>query len=186
MSSRARHPGSLLAAAGAGLGLLALWMPWYRVTIPDSLKSSVDALTGNGNNPFGALVHGLLRALPHSITGNGWQVMQGGDIALAIACGGVLAAIYAGEAGAAAAGGVAIATIAVVHLLNLPGPSEYVHAQYGAWAALLAGAAAAAGGWWANAPAPARRTSALPAQDPVWPGYEPPPAPLHSVAPPGR
>ena len=66
MSSRARHPGSLLAAAGAGLGLLALWMPWYRVTIPDSLKSSVDALTGNGNNPFGALVHGLLRALPHS------------------------------------------------------------------------------------------------------------------------
>lgn len=186
MSSRARHPGSLVAAAGAALALLALWMPWYRLTISDAVKSSVDALTGNGNNPFGALVHGFLQALPHSITGDGWQVLHGGDVALALACGGVLVAAYAGEAGAVVAGGVAIAAIAVVHLLNLPGPSQYVHAQYGIWAALLGGATAAAGGWWANAPAPPRRTSALPAQDPVWPGYEPPAAPLHSVAPPGR
>lgn len=189
MSPRARHPGAMLAATGAAAAALSLWMPWYRLTIPAELRTSIDSFTGNGNNPLGALVHGFLSALPASITANGWQALHGADVALLLVAGAVLVALRVGEVGAAAAGGVTIAAIAVVHLLDPPGPARYVDARYGIWVALVGGGLVALGAWWANAPAPPRSTSALPVQEPTWPAHEPGPpgaGAVHSVAPPGR
>ena len=110
------------------------------------------------------LPKGIAAVLPSQITGNGWQVMHGGDVALAIISGAALLvalAVGGGLSGVnievSAAGrfvaalGAAAVAIAGYHVVSKPGMgagalSADVSVKYGLWVAVLGGIAMIAGG----------------------------------------
>ncbi|HVP03054.1 MAG TPA: hypothetical protein VMT10_10835 [Solirubrobacteraceae bacterium] len=179
MSSRSSaHTGLLAAAGGAAAVLASLWLPWYLIRIPQAFRDALSSLGGGQAQPgvapnspgaqlgaaLGGVMKGIAAVLPSQITGNGWQVMHGGDVALAIVAGAALlvalavggglsgVAIEPGTAGrfVAALGGVAVG-IAGYHVVQRPGMgagalSADVSVKYGIYVAILGGLAMIGGG----------------------------------------
>ncbi|MCU0257618.1 MAG: hypothetical protein MUF56_01160 [Solirubrobacteraceae bacterium] len=217
MSSRTSpQTALLLAGAGAAAVLGSLWLPWYTIRFPDSFKDALGQLggaaspAGSSSAPadqiaagFGAMMKGLVAAIPTEITGDGWQTLGGADWALAILAGIALIAVLAvggglrsvrADAGAtgrviAGIGGIC-AAIALYHLVKKPGTGlsggalggfdDIITVRYGLYLAIAGGLLMVAGGLLAGrSGAPA----AVPAEAvvPEAPAYTPP-APY---APPG-
>ncbi len=178
MSTRSSAPTGLIVAAFGALGVLAsLWLPWYLIRIPQAFRDMLSNLGGGAAQPgaapspgtdlstaLGGVMKGLAAAIPNEITGTGWQVMHGGDVALAVIAGAALLIVMAvvggltgvkielGAAGrfVAALGAVAVA-IAVYHVVSRPGSgtggfTNMVSVKYGIWVAVAGGVAMVAGG----------------------------------------
>ena len=178
MSSRPSAPTGLLVAAAGAAGVLAsLWLPWYLIRLPQAFRDALSSLGGQAQpgvapsspgaalgSALGGVMKGLAAALPTEITGNGWQVMHGGDVALAVVAGAALLvalAVGGGLSGVnieldaagrfvAALGATAVA-IAGYHVVSRPGMgngalSADVSVKYGIWVAVLGGIAMIAGG----------------------------------------
>jgi hypothetical protein len=179
MSARTSTPrGVIVAAFGALAALVSLWLPWYTIKLPDLFRGAFDKLgsggasgagtgTGSGSaaDAMAGLFKGLASALPSEITGKGWQVMSGGDVALAVAAGAamlLLAAVGGGfgssvriDRGLAGrlvfVAGLVVTGIAVYHVVSKPGAgagslSSIVTVKMGIWVATAAGLMMVAGG----------------------------------------
>lgn len=218
MSSRTSpQTGLLLAGVGAAGVLGSLWLPWYTVKLPQAFRDLFSKLGGSGttstatpSNPgdqiaagFGAMMKGLVAAIPDEITGNAWQtlgtadwilaVLSGLALLAALAIGGGLSGVRA-DAGAAgrfiAAAGAACAVVAVYHVVrhpgtggagaSLPGLDDAITVRYGVYVAALGGLLMIAGGLLAGgskvAPVMAESTVAAPVYTPPAP-YAPPATP---------
>ena len=201
MSNRPSAPrGVLLAAVGAFAALVALWLPWYTIKFPESFRDALGSIgsgaTGTGATgssaaggaagAFSGIFKGLAAALPSEITGKGWQVMSGGDVAIAVAAGAALLLIVAVGGGASgvriergiagrliALAGAVVTAIAVEHVINKPGGgagsfSSIVQIKYGVAVAAAGGLLMIIGGL---------LTTRLPqpeAAEPMTPTFEPP------------
>jgi hypothetical protein len=181
MSDSRLRPGHLVTLAGAAVTALALWLPWYAVTLPQEFRRAV--ADGAVPGTLGQLAREIISALPEHMDATGWQALDGIDVALL-----VIAVVVAGAvlvaAGAAApgiqvdlAGAARVATVAgaaatgfvLLKLVDQPGPNEIVSVRYGAWVALAGGALMLAGGRMAS------RDAAQPAPaPPLAPSYTPP------------
>jgi hypothetical protein len=224
MSSRTSpQTALLLAGAGAAAVLGSLWLPWYTIRIPDAFKDALGQLGGAGAPSgassssgdqiaagFGAMLQGLVAAIPSEMTGDGWQTLGGADWALAILAGIGLVAVLvvggglrsvradAGVVGRAIAGlGAICAAIALYHLLRKPGTGlsggafggldDVISVRYGLYVAIVGGLLMVAGGLLAgrgSAMAPAVAEAPVTPEAPVYtpPAPYAPPAPPH-VAP---
>ncbi len=181
MSTRSSAPrGVLLAGVGAFVALGSLWLPWYTIKFPDAFRDALGSVgsgagsakvTGAGGagagaagDAFAGMFKGLAALLPTEITGKGWQVMSGGDVALAVAACAALLLVLAVSGGAAgvridrgiagrliSAAGLVVAGIAVYHVVSKPGSgagefSAMVQVKLGLWVATAGGLAMIVGG----------------------------------------
>jgi hypothetical protein len=137
-----------LRLTGALAVLLSLWLPWYEIRIPDALRHAFDAPNAQMPPGFADFGRGLLSAIPPAIGLNGWQAMQNGDVALALLGGAVaLSVVLTVDVRAILAAAAAIAGVAIVHVLDQPGPNEYVAVKLGPWISLAGAAAIALSAW---------------------------------------
>ena len=101
-SSSSAPRGVLLAGLGALASLGSLWLPWYTIKLPDTIRGALGCLGSCGAaapgagataadpaagpaGAFAGLFKGLAAVMPEEITANGWTAMSGGDIGLAVA-----------------------------------------------------------------------------------------------------
>jgi hypothetical protein len=179
MSDSRLRPGHLVALAGAAVAAVALWLPWYAVTLPQQFRQAV--ADGAMPGTLGQLVRELVAVLPEHMDMTGWQALDGIDVALCViavvvagavlvAAGAVAPSIQVDAAGAArvaSMAGAAATALVLLKLIDPPGPHEIMSVRYGAWVALAGGVLMLAGGWMAS------RDVARPAP-PVGPAYTPP------------
>ena len=201
MSNRPSAPrGVLLAAVGAFAALVALWLPWYTIKFPESFRDALGSIgsgaTGTGATgssaaggaagAFSGIFKGLAAALPSEITGKGWQVMSGGDVAIAVAAGAALLLVVAVGGGASgvriergiagrliALAGAVVTAIAVEHVISKPGGgagsfSSIVQVKYGVAVAAAGGLLMIIGGLLTTRPPQAE------AAEPMTPTFQPP------------
>ena len=155
MEQKGLRSGHFLALAGALAAFASLWRPWYEVTFPQELR---DALTGQiGQDPglLGEMARGIATALPSTISASGWKELEGADAAVAVGAAVVIALVLgaggafgsavridsAAAARAIAAVGALGVVLALVHVVNRPGPasgpgSDFIHVAQGLWIAL--------------------------------------------------
>lgn len=180
MPSRSQAPrGPLLAGIGAAASLASLWLPWYTIKLPDLFRDAIGKV-GSGGTPgsgsgssgagsagdaFAGLFKGLAAALPTEITGKGWTVMSGGDVALAVAACTALLLVLAigGSLGSGvridreiagrliALAGLVVAAIALYHVVSKPGDgvggfSPVATVKLGIWVAAAGGLLMVVGG----------------------------------------
>jgi hypothetical protein len=170
-----------LRLTGAIAVIASLWLPWYGVSIPDSVRQAVDAQAGQMPPGFADFARGVLAALPSSIRLNGWQAFEGADVALALIAGAVaVSVLMTVDVRAVLGAAAALAGLVVVHILDQPGPNQIVSVKVGPWVA-LAGAAAIALSARAE-PTPVATPQTFPPSPPTDPWGPPAPA---SVPPPG-
>jgi hypothetical protein len=161
MSDSRLRSGHVVALAGAAVTAVALWLPWYAISLPQELRrAAADGAAGGLPPTLGALTRELITVLPEHMDATGWQALDGIDVALL-----VIAVLVAGAvllaAGSAApgihvdlAGAARVATVAgavatgfvLLELVDQPDPSEIVSVRYGAWVALAGGALMLTGG----------------------------------------
>jgi hypothetical protein len=159
-----------LRLVGALAVVFSLWLPWYVVRIPDALRQAFDAPNAQLPQGFAAFARGLLEAIPASLSVNGWQAFQGADVAIALLAGAVAFSVMLTVDVRAILGAAgAIAAIVLVHVVDKPGPGEFVSLKFGPWIA-LAGAAAIALSAAAETASPA---AARPAPEPWTPAAAP-------------
>jgi hypothetical protein len=202
MSDSRLRPGHLVALAGAAVTAVALWLPWYAVTLPQQLRqAAADGAAGAMPSMLGQLARELISVLPEHLEATGWQALDGVDVALlviaVVVAGAVLLAAgaaapgvkvdAAGAARVASVAGAAATGLVLLKLVDPPGPHEIVSVRYGAWVALAGGVLMLTGGRMASGDV------ALPAPlAPVVPAYTPPSgtapwdSPGGSVGPPPR
>jgi hypothetical protein len=138
--------GEWTAAVGAAALLVTLFLPWFRLELPQ---------------PSGGVLN-LVRTIG-DLDSSGWDALGWFVIVLvlgAVGCAGWLAVANAtaGPVAQAVAASVLTATAGTSALLALvlrvvvfqPGPNDLIGTRYGAWLGLLAAAALALGGWWAT------------------------------------
>jgi hypothetical protein len=131
---------------GAAAVLLSLWMPWYGIHVPDSLRSQIDARAGGLPPGFAAFAQGLLDAIPKNLHVSAWQAFGGADVAMAFLAGGLVLLCFAtADRAIGLAVAAALASLIVVHLVARPGPSGVATLAGGAWVALAGAAVALAG-----------------------------------------
>ena len=131
---------------GAAAVLVSLWMPWYGIHFPDSLRSQIDASAGQMPPGFAAFAQGLLNAIPQNLHVTAWQAFGGADVAMAFLAGGLVLLCFAtADRTIAQAAAVALAGLVAVHLVSRPGPSGVATLAAGAWVALAGAAVALAG-----------------------------------------
>jgi len=200
MSTRPSAPrGVLLAGVGAFAALVSLWLPWYTIRLPEAFRDAIGAIGSGGSGTgstgsaaaggtagaFSGLFKGLAAALPSEITGKGWQVMSGGDVAIAVAAGAALLLIVAVAGGASgvriergiagrliALAGAVVTGIAVEHVISKGGGgagnfSSIVQVKYGIAVAAAGGLLMMLGGLLTTR---AQADSA----EPMTPTFEPP------------
>ena len=199
MSNRPSAPrGVLLAGVGAVAALVSLWLPWYTIKIPEAFREALGAIGSGGSGTgstgssaaagaagaFSGLFKGLAAALPSEITGKGWQVMSGGDVAIAVAAGAALLLIVAVAGGAAgvriergiagrliALAGAVVTGIAVEHVISRGGGagsfSSIVQVKYGIAVAAAGGLLMIIGGLLTTRPQ-------VESAEPMTPTFEPP------------
>lgn len=153
--------GHIVSLAGAGAVLVALWLPWYSVRLPDVLNR-LGAVAPPSLKGF---TDQLAAALPPDVHATAWEIFGGADVAIA-ACALVVGAVLLATGGALGpsvkvegptAGrlatwiGAAIALIAGYKLVHPPGDASFVHPLTGPWIALAGALMIAAGGWAAAA-----------------------------------
>jgi hypothetical protein len=158
MSDSRLRSGHLVALAGAAVTAVALWLPWYAVTLPQQFRQAIadGALPGT----LGQLARELVPLLPEHMDATGWQALDGIDVALMVIAVLVAGAVLVAAGSAApgvqvdAAGATRVASVAgaaatgfvLLKLVDPPGPHEIVSVRYGAWVALAGGALMLAGG----------------------------------------
>jgi hypothetical protein len=212
MSSRTSpQTALLLAGAGAAAVLGSLWLPWYTIRFPEAFKDALGQLggaaapSGTSGSPgdqiaagFGAMMQGLVAAIPSEMTGDAWQTLGGADWALAIMAGvGLLAVLAVGgglrsvRADAATTGrvvaglGAICVAVAAYHVLKKPGTGlsggalggldDVITVRYGLYVAIAGGLLMLAGGLLAGrATAPVAAPEAVAADGPAVPPYTPP------------
>jgi hypothetical protein len=178
-----------VAASGAGLLLISLWLHWYSLHIPGAMLDRAEQLSGQ-LGILGPYVNQAAELLRHTgaIHGNAWQAFAQIDVILAIlaAVTGIVALLMltgraTGTGAAVACGGVAAIALTAYRIASPPGPDGLLHPQIGAYAALAAGAAIVVGGLLAEGvrrPAPTVVSWTAPAPAAVTaPGSIPPPGP---------
>ncbi len=208
MAHRPSAPrGVLLAGVGAFAALVSLWLPWYTIKFPASFRdalgsigSGTSAPTGGGSSAsdsagaaFSGLFKGLAAALPSEITGKGWQVMSGGDVAIAVAAGAALLLITAVAGGASgvriergiagrliALAGAVVTGIAVEHVVDKPGSgagsfSSMVQVKYGIAVAAAGGLLMIIGGLLTTRPQAESAEPMTPTFQPPQPAVDPDP-----------
>ena len=132
--------------AGAAAVLVSLWMPWYGIHVPDSLRSQIDASAGGLPPGFAAFAQGLLAAIPQNLHVNAWQAFGGADVAMAFLAGGLVLLCFAtADRSLSLAAAVALVALVALHLVSRPGPSGMATLAAGAWVALAGAAVALAG-----------------------------------------
>ena len=132
--------------AGAAAVLVSLWMPWYGIHVPDTLRSQIDANAGGMPHGFSDFAQGLLDAIPQNLHVNAWQAFGGADVAMAFLAGGLVLLCFAtADRSLSLAGAAALAGLVAVHLVSRPGPSGVATLAAGAWVALAGAAVALAG-----------------------------------------
>jgi hypothetical protein len=132
--------------AGAAAVLVSLWMPWYAIHVPDSLRSQIDANAGRLPPGFAAFAQGLLDAIPQNVHVTAWQAFGGADVAMAFLAGGLVLLCFAtADRSLSVAAAVALAALVALHLVSRPGPSGMATLAWGAWVALAGAAVALAG-----------------------------------------
>jgi hypothetical protein len=183
MEQKGLRSGHFVALVGALAAFASLWRPWYEVTLPQDLR---DALTGQiGQDPglLGQMARGIVTELPSKFSASGWKELEGADAAVAVGAVVVIALVLgaggafgsavridsASAARAVAAVGALGIVLALVHVVNRPGPSsgpgsDFIHVAQGLWIALGGCAAVVVGGLWAamdpgGSSAPSRVTS---------------------------
>ncbi|WP_354702175.1 hypothetical protein DSM112329_02529 [Paraconexibacter sp. AEG42_29] len=195
MDREGLRAGHLLALSGAGLLLLALWLPWYSLSLGPAERGRLSGGAAQfGGASFAALADGLLARLD-GLRLTAWAVFGGTDVMLAVAAGIVVVVVLA-AAGAAGPGvridhdvaariALAIGVVAVglilLRAVDRPGPAGILDPGPGIWVGLAGASLIAVGGAlgrgqdralpqsvWA-APAPAAPLS------PGRPGSTPPP-----------
>jgi hypothetical protein len=185
----AEHDGMTrpLRLAGALAVVLSLWLSWYEVRIPDALRRAFDPQNADAQLPegFAAFARGLLDAIPTVIVVNGWQALEGADVALALLAGAVAFSVMLDVHPRAILGAAAaIAGIVVVHVLDRPGPSEIVSLKIGPWVALGGAVAIALSARAQTAPTTSMSSSPEPWAPPPAASDAWAPAPAASVPPP--
>jgi hypothetical protein len=167
-----------LRLAGALAVLASLWLPWYGISIPASVRDAFDQQTGQLPPGFADFARGLLDAIQQSLRLNGWQSFEGADVALALLAGAVaLSVLMAVDVRAILAAAAVIGGLVVVHVLDQPGPNEIVTVKVGPWVA-LGGAVAIALSARGELSAPARSSGS------PWAAPAEAPAPSDTWAPP--
>lgn len=161
MQERGLRIGHLVALAGAAAVVVALWLPWYAVLLPDALRRLVDEQGPALPPGFQGFANQLAASLPAEVHGTGWEVFSGADVALAAAAL-VVGALLLAAAGAlgpsirvdralaaqvATVGGGVIAMFIVWKLLDPPVSTPYVSPLAGPWIALTGAVLMCAGGW---------------------------------------
>lgn len=132
--------------AGATAVLVSLWMPWYGIHVPESLRGQIDASAAGLPPGFAAFAQGLLAAIPENLHVTAWQAFGGADVAMAFLASGLVLLCFANaDRTISQAGAVALAGLVVVHLVARPGPSGMATLAAGAWVALAGAAVALAG-----------------------------------------
>ena len=134
--------------AGAAAVLVSLWMPWYAIHVPDSLRSQIDANAGRMPPGFAAFAQGLLAAIPQNLHVNAWQAFGGADVAMAFLAGGLVLLCFATadrSISLAAAVG-ARSPSSRVHLVSRPGRRRRGDARPPGRGSPLAGAVLRAAG----------------------------------------
>jgi hypothetical protein len=183
MSDSRLRPGHLVALGGAAVAVVALWLPWYAVSLPQQLRRAAADGAGALPGTLGELARELIAVLPEHAEATGWQALDGGDVALLVLAAVVAAAVLlaagaaapgiqvdlAGAARVASVAGAAATGFVLLKLVDQPGPNEIVSVRYGAWVALAGGALMLAGGRMASADA--ARPAPLP---PLGSPYTPP------------
>ncbi len=146
--------GDVLTLAGAGVLLLALFAPWYRVVLPPGFADAFRSAVTGTTDPFArALGEVFVAQTDHAIRGGlpvtAWDAFKILDVVLLAAAAGAALLIVlsitdrlsrpvddlVSAAGTLAVGGV------LFRIIVRPGPSEVLTIGYGAWMA-LAGAVA--------------------------------------------
>jgi hypothetical protein len=150
--------------AGAAAVLVSLWMPWYAIHIPDSLRSQIDANAGRMPPGFAAFAQGLLAAIPQNLHVTAWQAFGGADVAMAFLAGGLgLLCFAAADRSISLAAAAGLVALVAVHLVSRPGVDGVATLASGAWVA-LGGAVLALAGSAMSADADAVATP----EAPVW------------------
>jgi hypothetical protein len=158
MSDSRLRSGHLVALAGAAITAVALWLPWYALTLPRQFRQAI--ADGAVPGALGQLTREVVAMLPEHMDATGWQALDGIDVALLViavlVAGVVLLAAGAGAPGAQvdAAGAARVASVAgavatgfvLLKLVDPPGPNEIMSVRYGAWVALAGGVLMLAGG----------------------------------------
>jgi hypothetical protein len=195
--------GHLAALLGAIVTAASLWLPWYEIRLGELARGALGAQARQLPGGLGEFARGLASILPESISGTGWEVLQGADAALI--AGAVLVGALVLAAGGALGAGVRVdgaaagpivgviglvgSAIVVQHALSRPGPDELVSLRGGIWVALAGTLLTAFAGFSISAPARPGPASVAPAAlafttpiddhgalEPVRPSVAPPPA----------
>lgn len=167
--------GARLSAAGAGLLLASLWLPWYQISFPPAFREALRGVAGGPAPTTGAapvspqgiggavnaIVAGLATAIPDSIAANGWEAMKSADVILAVIVGltvvlltnglGLVRVDEAGRGRALAALGLLAVAIVGFHVIrrpfgDLPGFVDTPSLRYGMGVALVGAVFLGAGG----------------------------------------
>jgi hypothetical protein len=168
------RPGHLLAAAGAALVLVSLWLPWYGIDLPDGLPEGLGsaAPTGPGAEMAESLARGLLAAFEQALVVTGWRAFEVTDVVLALGAGAALLAVGALAAGSSlapaatgrvlACAGVAGTLLIAARLVSPPMPADMLSTRAGAWTGLAGAVLVAVGGMLAAGQSAARATAPPP------------------------
>jgi hypothetical protein len=192
MDNQGLRAGHLAALIGAAATLVSLALPWYTIHVPEAFKQALGNLGASSGAGAGApggpaagldrfageLARGLAAVMPKEITGTGWQVLRGADVALCI--GAVLVAVVVLASAGAFGGAVRLAATAggrwisilggaglvltTYHVIWRPAPAEIVELRAGLWVAAGGCLLALVGG----AMASAARATPAPAREPRW------------------
>jgi len=168
------RPGHAVAALGAVLLAVALWLPWYELHLPETLGGELGEATRTAPL-LGQLMQEIAAAIPAELTVTAWQAFDFADVFLAVACAHVLFVVVLGSSSPDAAAKLALAAgcvaagLVALKLASPPGPDGMLDVRHGAWVALLGALLIAAGGFLA------RQAPAAAATPPAPPSTEPPP-----------
>jgi hypothetical protein len=186
----------MLAMIGALALGLSLFAPWYRIELSAALRQGIDQLGQQILTPaYRGVVSDVVARLPHSISGNAWQVFTITDVVLAIAAALVIA-LSAAAAGAfgsdvrvdagwvgrtTAATGMIAAAFVAYRMIDPRGPHELIKLAYGAWVALVGAISMLIGGLASTAEPSAQSAAAI-----TLTSFDPPTQPRPgSIPPPG-
>lgn len=143
----ARVPvGLLLVLAGAGLVLLGLWAPWYRLHLPPGFIASFGRAAAADPSGMLAVLAAPMTELDRAgaIQATGWQAFEHLDVVmagLAVVGIGAVVATHMGYAERLPADTVTlvaavVAGVVVFRVVSPPGPAALLDTMWGAWMTL--------------------------------------------------
>ena len=134
--------GEWTAAVGGAALLVALFLPWFAIELPNDDALAVLGLVSGSDDGWSNLGWLTIVVALAAIGCAAWM-------AFANATARPVAQLVAASVLTAIAGTLAFVLLALRALVFQPGPNEIVVLRYGAWIGLLAALILALGGWWA-------------------------------------